>query len=90
MKKRDLLIYILGYLNGLNTMSKVSKDKVLKIKEIIEEFDNQKRLEQENDEFENEDDYANQYYDETDESYDNDSHYNEDLDLDQQHPDFYC
>lgn len=85
MESKELLTYILGYLNGLNTMSKISSDKVLKIKELIEDYRNQKHTEIDND---------NEHYEDYDDS-DNDTYslynnpnYNDELDLDQQGPDF--
>ena len=66
-------------------MSKVSSGKVQKIKELIEDYRNQKNNELDND---------NEHYDDYDDS-DNDSYslydnpnYNDELDLDQQGPDF--
>ncbi len=66
-------------------MSKISSDKVRKIKELIENYRSQKHNEIEND---------NEYYDDYDNS-DNDTYslynnpnYNDELDLDQQGPDF--
>lgn len=85
MESRELLTYILGYLNGLNTMTKVSSEKINKLKEIIEDYRTRKHNENES-----ENDYSEQYDDsdkDTYSLYDN-PNYNDELDLDQQGPDF--
>lgn len=90
MNTKELLVYILGYLNGLSTNSKISKEQVLKVKEIIDTFKNNQnssinQLEENTDD----DDYDENYYQDN-RNDDNDKYYNENLDLDQQDPDFYC
>ncbi|KXO00103.1 hypothetical protein LS48_06425 [Aequorivita aquimaris] len=85
MDKRDLLIYILGYLRSLHSMSKVSKEKVILIKTFIDDYN---EIEQrEKDRFHrNPEDYdPAEHYKGTIYEY---PHYDEDADLDQQSPDF--
>ena len=90
MTDKELLLYIYGYLNGVLNMSKIPSEKLKQLKEIIirHQERNKVNLEaiQTDEEFEEEyrrdffrDDYKN----------DNDKYYNENLDLDQQDPDFY-
>jgi len=90
MESRELLTYILGYLNGLNTMSKVSSGKIYKLKKLIENFHNQKNIEIEIEKYPAAN-YDTEDYDNSDNNkyslYDN-PHYNDELDLDQQDPDF--
>jgi|GEM_PF-5447881 len=85
MESRELLTYILGYLNGLNTMPKVSSEKIHKLKELIENFRNQKH-----NEIVSENDYSEEYDDSDNDTYSlyDNPHYNDELDLDQQGPDF--
>ena len=84
MDSRDLLTYILGYLNGLDTMTEVSSENINKIRRFIEDY----RIEKH---YENDSDNSEDYNDDSDEDtyslYDN-PHYNDELDLDQQGPDF--
>jgi len=85
MESRELLTYILGYLNGLNTMTKVSSNKIHKLKELIENNRTQKH-----NEVENENDYSEEYDDSDNDTYSlyDNPHYNDEVDLDQQGPDF--
>jgi hypothetical protein len=92
MTDRELLIYIYGYLNGILNMSKIPSEKLKKIKDIIllQQQKNKAKIElaMTDDEFEEE--YRRDFFKEDNNSYDNDKYYNENLDLDQQDPDFYC
>lgn len=101
MTDRELLLYLYGYLNGVLNMSNISSDKISNLKEIIllQQERNKAKLEVKttdnefeetitDDEFEEE--YRRDFFREENNSSDNDKYYNENLDLDQQDPDFYC
>jgi len=92
MTDKELLLYIYGYLNGILNMSKIPSEKLKKINEIIllQQERNKAKLEvaKSDDEFEEE--YRRDFFREENNSNDNDKYYNENLDLDQQDPDFYC
>lgn len=91
MTDKELLLYIYGYLNGILNMNKIPSEKLKKIKEIIllQQERNKAKLEvtKTDDEFEEE--YRRDFFREENNSNDNDKYYNENLDLDQQDPDFY-
>ena len=95
MNDRELLLYIYGYLNGVLNMSKISSNKILKLKEIISlqqernKINLQAQIEDDDEDDESENEYGEFGYEYN--KYDNnDRYYNENLDLDQQDPDFYC
>lgn len=92
MTDKELLLYIYGYLNGLLNMNKIPSEKLKNINEVIlrQQERNKVILElvKTDDEFEEE--YRRDFFREENNSNDNDKYYNENLDLDQQDPDFYC
>ena len=92
MTDRELLLYISGYLNGVLNMSKISSYKILKIKEIIllQQERNKPKIKVAHSDEEFEEEYRLDFFKEEKNSNDNDKYYNENLDLDQQDPDFYC
>lgn len=98
MTDKELLLYIYGYLNGILNMNKIPSQKLKKINEIILlQQERNKKLsndilkshysQEDLDEFEEE--YRRDFFREENNSNDNDKYYNENLDLDQQDPDFY-
>lgn len=92
MTDRELLLYIYGYLNGVLNMSKISSQKISKLKEIIllqQERNKAKLIETTaDDNFEEE--YRRDFFTEENNTSDYDKYYNENLDIDQQDSDFYC
>lgn len=98
MTDKELLLYIYGYLKGILNMNKIPSEKLKKINEIILlQQERNKKLsndipkshysQEDLDEFEEE--YRRDFFREANNSNDNDKYYNENLDLDQQDPDFY-
>jgi hypothetical protein len=83
MEKRELLIYILGYLNGLNLKGKVPSENIRQIGNYI----HYNHLLRENKEEIIEDDNHIYYNDNYEQSLMDD--YNDDLDYDQQDPNFW-
>lgn len=90
---KSYLWWALGYLHGLESASKPIKEQLIVIKQYLHEIDNDRfPLKDKNG---NDDDFTTYKYKKEqsdnldDTSYGNDEHYNENLDLDQQHPDFY-
>jgi hypothetical protein len=105
MTDRDLVIYIYGYLKGVLNMNKIPSGKILKLKEVIslQQERNKAKLQAINSNIEIEDESLPDWLDdesliESEEEYrrdlfkdeNNDKYYDENLDLDQQDPDFYC
>lgn len=91
MKDKELLLYIYGYLNGVLNMSKISSDKISNLKKIIllQQERNKAKLDTKTADDDFEEGYRRDFFREEN-SNDNDMYYNENLDLDQQDPDFYC
>lgn len=98
MTDKELLLYIYGYLNGILNMKKIPSEKLKKINEIILlQQERNKKLsndipkshysQEDLDEFKEE--YRRDFFREENHSNNNDKYYNENLDLDQQDPDFY-
>ena len=98
MTDKELLLYICGYLNGILNMNKIPSEKLKKINKIVLlQQERNKKLskdipkshysQEELDEFEKE--YRRDFFREENNFNDNDKYYNENLDLDQQDPDFY-
>ena len=99
MTDKELLLYIYGYLNGILNMNKIPSEKLKKINEIILlQQERNKKLsndipkshnsQEDLDEFKEE--YRRDFFREENNSNNNGKYYNENLDLDQQDPDFYC
>ncbi|WP_326936476.1 hypothetical protein [Flavobacterium sp. PL11] len=100
MTDKELILYIYGFLNGVLNMSKISSEKILKLKEIItlqqeRNKDNSTDSINENidknidDEIRFAEEYSRDFFKQENNINDNDKYYNENLDLDQQDPDFY-
>lgn len=91
MTDRELLLYIYGYLTGVLNISKISSNKISNLKEIIllQQERNKAKLEVAHSDYEFEEEYRRDFFKEENNSDDNDKYYNENLDLDQQDPDFY-
>jgi hypothetical protein len=91
MTDKELLLYIYGYLNGILNMNKIPSEKLKKINEIIllQQERNKAKLETTKTDDEFEEEYRRDFFREENNSNDNDKYYNENLDLDQQDPDFY-
>ncbi len=93
MDRKELLLFILGYLNGINLLESIPKDSLLKIKEIVEQYDSNQKIFREEKKLEEErwiemqDGLTEQSGNRS--SYNNDDSYNNTLDLDQQSEDFY-
>jgi hypothetical protein len=81
-----------GYLSGTLNMPKISSREISKLKEIISFQQEKNKVELQTTTFD--EDIENEYYKEFESSTDgfsnNDKYYNENLDLDQQDPSFYC
>ena len=90
MTKKEFLVYIVGYLNGVNTSARVSSDKILKVKSLLKEYNEEfyKVVESSNVVTNNYEEYEDVDYDNSHNSIYNNPNYNPDLDLDQQGPDF--
>lgn len=92
MTDKELLLYIYGYLSGVLNMSKIPSQKISKLKEIImlQQERNKAKLKETiaDDDFEEE--YRRDFFRDENNTNDNHKYYNENLDLDQQDPDFYC
>jgi hypothetical protein len=93
LNSKGYLLWAIGYLHGLSSASKPIKEQLIVIKEYLHDLDNERfPLKDQNG---NDDDFTTYKYkkEQSDNlnntSYGNDEHYNENLDLDQQHPDFY-
>ena len=85
MNEKDILLYIYGYLNSLYSLSKISTERVLVVKEVISNFNNSEQdIDNYNSDYQ---DYDNNRDDNSDSIYDH-PNYNPDLDIDQQGPDF--
>lgn len=91
MTDRELLLYIYGYLNGVLNMSKIPSNKISKLNEIIllQQEKNKAKLEVTTTDDDFEEEYRRDFFREENKTNDNDKYYNENLDLDQQDPDFY-
>jgi hypothetical protein len=90
---KGYLLWALGYLHGLSSASQPIKEQLIVIKEYLHDLDNDRfPLKDKNG---NDDDFTTYNYKKEKSNdlnygyYTNDDNYNENLDLDQQHPDFY-
>ena len=92
MTDRELLLYIYGYLNGVLNMSKISSQKISKLKEIIllQQERNKAKLIETTADDNSEEEYRRDFFTEENNTSDYDKYYNENLDIDQQDSDFYC
>ncbi|OMP30649.1 hypothetical protein [Mangrovimonas sp. DI 80] len=89
MRDKEKLVFILGYLTALNKEDKIDKERLLGLKKIVDDI---RLVEEKSIERLINEDIARQEYEKkkwNDNFFNNDDLYNEGLDMDQQHPDFY-
>lgn len=91
---KGLLLWLLGYLHGLDSSSKTIKEQLVYVKQLLYDIDNDrfplKDINGNDDDFTKYNYKSSNNFSQENSRYDNDKYYNENLDLDQQDPDFYC
>lgn len=91
---KGLLLWLLGYLHGIESSSKTIKEQLIYVKQLIYDIDNDryplKDINGNDDDFTKYNYKSNDHLNQENNSFDNDKYYNDNLDLDQQDPDFYC
>ena len=90
---KGLLLWLLGYLHGLDSSSKTIKEQLIYVKELLYDIDNDrfplKDINGEDDDFTKYNYKKIDNFKQENSPFDKDKYYNENLDLDQQDPDFY-